>query len=118
MGRTYRIGQAARKLDLNTSVLRYWESEFPQIQPIRTRKGQRLYTDEHVELLSVIKRLLHEEGLTIEGARKKLERDDALAQAEAACDVEKSASIRLGAFRDDIIRELQDMKRILEGKEI
>jgi len=75
MGRTYRIGMAAELLGLNTSVLRYWESEFAQIRPLRTKKGQRLYTDEHLELLKRIRTLLHEEGLTIEGAKKRLEQD-------------------------------------------
>ncbi|MFK4765709.1 MerR family transcriptional regulator [Desulfobaculum sp. SPO524] len=116
MGRTYRIGQAARKLNLNTSVLRYWESEFPQIQPIRTRKGQRLYTDEHIEQLTLIRHLLHEEGMTIEGARKKLERDDAIAAAEAASDDETSATLRLDAFRRSMIAELEEMKRLLKGE--
>jgi len=70
--RRYRIGEAARMLGLKTYVLRFWETEFPQIKPIRTEKGQRLYTDEHIELLRTIRHLLHEKGMTIDGAKKKL----------------------------------------------
>ncbi|MEF2145369.1 MAG: MerR family transcriptional regulator [Desulfovibrionaceae bacterium] len=69
----YRIGKAAKILDVKTSVLRFWESEFPQLDPVRTESGQRLYTAEHMELLKRIKQLLYNEGLTIEGARKRLE---------------------------------------------
>ena len=62
-GRTYRIGEAARLLKLEGYVLRFWETEFEQLRPLRTPKGQRLYS------------LLHEQGMTIEGARRVLERE-------------------------------------------
>ncbi|KUG29892.1 transcriptional regulator, merr family [hydrocarbon metagenome] len=76
--KTYKIGEAARLCGVKPFVLRFWESEFPGLAPIRTPKGQRLYTDEHVRLITRIKALLHEEGLTIEGARKRLdEKNDA-----------------------------------------
>ncbi len=71
--RTYKIGQVAQRTDLKTFVLRFWETEFPQLIPIRTGKGQRLYSDEHIELIERIKDLLYNQGMTIEGARKKLE---------------------------------------------
>ncbi|MFP4630098.1 MAG: MerR family transcriptional regulator [Desulfohalobiaceae bacterium] len=72
---TYKIGQAASMLDVEPYVLRFWESEFPQLDPIRTPKGQRLYTEEHLALLRRIKHLLYTQGLTIEGARRKLEQN-------------------------------------------
>ena len=72
MATTYKIGEAAALLNLKTYVLRFWETEFPQIAPLRTEKGQRLYTEEHLALLDRIRFLLHERGLTIEGARKVL----------------------------------------------
>jgi DNA-binding transcriptional MerR regulator len=71
--KTYKIGQAAQMLDLEPYVLRFWESEFPQLNPIRTPKGQRLYTEEHLALLRRIKHLLYTQGLTIEGAKRKLQ---------------------------------------------
>ncbi len=70
--KTYRIGDAARMLNLKTHVLRFWETEFPQLAPVRTEKGQRLYTEEHIQLLRNIRHMLHERGLTIDGARKEL----------------------------------------------
>jgi len=71
-GRMYRIGEAARALNLQTSVLRFWEGEFPELQPVRTPKGQRLYTERDMEILQKIRSLLHEQGMTIEGARRVL----------------------------------------------
>ena len=72
MTTTYKIGEAATLLNLKTYVLRFWETEFPEIVPLRTEKGQRLYTEEHLALLERIRYLLHDRGLTIEGARKTL----------------------------------------------
>ena len=70
--KTYRIGEAATLLDLKAYVLRFWETEFSQLVPVRTDKGQRLYSEENIALLRRIKYLLHEQGLTIEGARRIL----------------------------------------------
>ncbi len=71
--RLLRIGEVAKLLGLQTSVLRYWESEFPTLAPQRTEKGQRLYSPENVALLRKVRTLLHEKGMTIEGARRVLE---------------------------------------------
>lgn len=68
----YRIGEAARLLALKTCVLRFWEGEFPQLAPLRTPKGQRLYSEADMALLFRIRSLLHERGMTIDGARRVL----------------------------------------------
>ncbi len=68
----YKIGEVARMLGVNTSTLRFWEKEFPQIKPKR-KHGERFYTPEDVETFKLIRFLLHEEKYTIEGARKKLQ---------------------------------------------
>jgi len=70
--RTYKIGEVAGLTGLKPFVLRYWETEFPQLVPVRTKTGQRLYTDAHLDLLLRIKTLLYEEKLTIDGARRRL----------------------------------------------
>lgn len=70
--RTYKIGEVASLTGLKPFVLRFWETEFPQLAPVRTPKGQRLYTEEHLELVRRIKTLLYEEKLTIDGARRRL----------------------------------------------
>lgn len=70
--RTYKIGEVAGLTGIKPFVLRFWETEFPQLSPVRTKKGQRVYTDEHLELIARIKALLYEEKLTIDGARRRL----------------------------------------------
>lgn len=72
MAETYKIGEAAKLLNLKAYVLRFWESEFPDIVPLRTAKGQRLYAVEHLALLERIRYLLHDRGMTIEGTRRVL----------------------------------------------
>jgi DNA-binding transcriptional MerR regulator len=67
-----KIGEVAQITSLKPSVLRFWESEFPQLQPEKSWSGQRLYTRGDVDLICEIKNLLYLEKMTIEGARKRL----------------------------------------------
>jgi len=68
----YRIGEVSRLTDTKPFVLRYWETEFPTLQPVKSAKGQRLYRREDVETVLRIKRLLYDQGFTIAGARRLL----------------------------------------------
>src|SRR3954463_1130138 len=68
----YRIGEVSRITGTKAFVLRYWETEFPMLQPVKSAKGQRLYRREDVETVLRIKRLLYDEGFTIAGARRYL----------------------------------------------
>jgi DNA-binding transcriptional MerR regulator len=68
----FKIGEVSKLSSLNTSVLRFWENEFEQLQPLKSRSGQRLYTKNDLEIIFQIKRLLYDEKLTIAGAKKKL----------------------------------------------
>ncbi|HEY4978227.1 MAG TPA: MerR family transcriptional regulator, partial [Candidatus Acidoferrum sp.] len=70
--RMYRIGEVSRLADLKPFVLRYWETEFPMLQPVKSPRGYRLYRQEDVDLVLRIKRLLYDEGFTIAGARRHL----------------------------------------------
>ena len=69
----YRIGEACKQLDIQPYVLRYWETEFPVLSPRKSKAGQRVYSEEELQLIHRIKQLLYEEGYTIAGAKKKLE---------------------------------------------
>jgi len=71
--RLYRIGEVSRLTELKPFVLRYWETEFPMLQPVKSPSGHRLYRREDIETVFEIKRLLYEEGFTIAGARKHFE---------------------------------------------
>jgi len=68
----YRIGDVSKIAALKPVVLRYWETEFPMLQPIKSPSGHRLYRQEDVDLILKIKRLLYDEGFTIAGARRHL----------------------------------------------
>ncbi|MDP2599797.1 MAG: MerR family transcriptional regulator [Deltaproteobacteria bacterium] len=68
----FRIGEVADLLAVKPYVLRYWETEFPDIKPSKSKSGQRLYKRRDVETLVRIKDLLYRDRFTINGARKKL----------------------------------------------
>ncbi len=70
--RLYRIGDVSRIAELKPFVLRYWESEFPMLEPVKSPSGHRLYRQQDVDLILKIKRLLYDEGFTIAGARRHL----------------------------------------------
>ncbi len=74
--RYFRIGEVSRIIGVEPYVLRYWESEFPQIRPRRADSNQRTYQRKDLEVILEIKRLLYEEKLTIEGARKRLKQGE------------------------------------------
>ncbi len=71
----FRIGEVSRIIGVRPYVLRYWESEFPQIRPNRADSKQRTYQKKDLEMIFKIKKLLYEERLTIEGARRKLKQN-------------------------------------------
>ena len=66
----FRIGEVAKLCGVEAYVLRFWETEFPQLRPNKSGTGQRLYRKRDVELALRIKRLLYSEGYTIAGARQ------------------------------------------------
>jgi DNA-binding transcriptional MerR regulator len=68
----FRIGEVSRLCHLPAYVLRFWETEFPQLKPIKSSTGQRMYRRKDVENVLRIKQLLYEEGFTIVGARQHL----------------------------------------------
>jgi DNA-binding transcriptional MerR regulator len=70
--RLYRIGEVSRLSELKPFVLRYWETEFPMLEPVKSPSGHRMYRQEDVDMVFKIKRLLYDEGFTIAGARRHL----------------------------------------------
>ena len=76
----YRIGEVSDLTGVKTYVLRYWESEFRWMSPVKSRSNQRLYRRKDIDTILLIKKLLHEQRFTIAGAKKKF-RDLGLAKA-------------------------------------
>lgn len=66
------IGEAARELDLQTHVLRFWETKFAVLKPVKRPDGRRMYRPQDMDALRAIQCLLHDQGLTIKGAQKVL----------------------------------------------
>jgi DNA-binding transcriptional MerR regulator len=83
--RLYRIGEVSRLSDLKPFVLRYWETEFPMLEPVKSPSGHRMYRQQDVDMVFKIKRLLYDEGFTIAGARRHLR------ESNGAISVEPSA---------------------------
>jgi DNA-binding transcriptional MerR regulator len=83
----FKIGEVAKIVGVQTHVLRYWESELPALRPMKTRGAHRMYRRKDVELAVQVKRMLHEDGLTMSGAKKKLREQ----QREQAATGEPSA---------------------------
>ncbi|MBQ7617676.1 MAG: MerR family transcriptional regulator [Desulfovibrio sp.] len=109
----YRIGEAAELLELKSYVLRYWETEFPQLAPLRTDKGQRLYSEEHLALLRKIKDLLYTQGMTIEGARRVLESGDFSKPSESLPEESPKEKLKI----PELLAELETLRRILLRQE-
>ena len=68
----YSIGEVAKAFDVNTSLIRYWEQEFPIIKPKKNKKGNRYFTPSDIENLKIIYHLVKEKGYTLDGARVAL----------------------------------------------
>lgn len=71
----FKIGEVCEMMQVEPYVLRYWETEFEDLKPQKNPMGQRIYRARDIEIVYLIKKLLYEEGYTIEGARKQLKRE-------------------------------------------
>src|SRR6201986_3450651 len=80
----FRIGEVSRLCKLPAYVLRFWETQFPQLKPTKSGTGQRMYRRREVELALRIKKLLYEEGFTIAGARQQLKLEAKPAKLQSA----------------------------------
>jgi DNA-binding transcriptional MerR regulator len=98
----FRIGEVSEYTGVKPYVLRYWESEFQEIQPIR-RKSQRLYDRETILIIIRIKHMLYEQNFTIAGAKKKLR--------------EEMNQRRVSTRVNELLREiLNELKSIVKEK--
>ena len=91
----FRIGEVSALAKLPTYVLRFWETEFPQLRPTKSSTGQRMYRRKDVEFVMQIRKLLYEDGFTIAGARERLREE--VARAPFAESARRSASSRKSA---------------------
>jgi DNA-binding transcriptional MerR regulator len=109
----FRIGEVAELTGVPPYVLRYWESEFKLLRPRKNHAGQRVYRRPDIELVLRIKRLLYEDRLTLEGAKKRL-------LLEARSRVQQLELPGADAHTLEVLRglraHLEGMRRILRGQ--
>lgn len=119
--RLLKIGEAAKTLGVEAYVLRFWETQFTFLRPRHARSRHRFYGAHDLETLRLIKRLLHEERFTIEGAKKYirevgLERALAAKPGAAAAHAEAAAASRTpGPPSESVRRALAEVRRDLES---
>lgn len=84
---SYSIGEVSRLTGIKAFVLRYWETEFPTLEPEKGSNGRRSYCQDDVDLILKIKRLLYDEGFTIAGARRHLRDGGAAGETETSATI-------------------------------
>jgi len=109
--RLYRIGEVSRLTALKPFVLRYWESEFPMLQPVKSPSGHRLYRQQDVDLVLKIKRLLYDEGFTIAGARRYLRESGNSEASEANANEGAGAAASTAHLSRKMLLDLRDSLR-------
>lgn len=105
----YSIGEVCGMLDLKPHVLRYWETQFPELAPSKNRAGNRVYQTREVETIALIRRLVHEERYTIEGAKQRLQE---LEREGSTSD--QSARALERAFLRSLRAELEEISGLLD----
>ena len=108
----FRIGEVAGLCRLPAYVLRFWETEFPQLKPVKSSTGQRMYRKRDVESVVRIKKLLYEDGFTIAGARVQLRDEVKSDRTQSALPFPMSAGVNVTHLR----HELQQILHILSPR--
>ena len=102
----YSISEVARMFDVNESLLRFWEKEFPQLRPKKGGRGIRQYRKEDIETVKLIYHLVKERGMTLEGAKKALRK----APSESGVDRDAELMERLQRIRALLVEVREDLK--------
>jgi DNA-binding transcriptional MerR regulator len=111
----FRIGEVSELAGLPAYVLRFWETEFPQLKPTKSGTGQRMYRRRDVENLLLVKKLLYEEGYTIAGARDKLKQEAKPKKAQSTLPFAAPAATNRGQL-NRVRHELRELLQILKSK--
>ena len=108
----FRIGEVASLCRLPAYVLRFWETEFPHLKPVKSSTGQRMYRKRDVEFVVRIKKLLYENGFTIAGARVQLREETKSERNQNALPFPVQRSVSVAHLR----HELQEILHILSAR--
>ncbi len=101
----FSIGEVAEMLEVSPSLIRFWETEFEQLQPRKNRKGNRMYSRADLDLLRTIYHLVKERGFTLKGAKEKLkEKPEQLDKALAV----RESLLKIKSFLTSLKNDLED----------
>ena len=112
----FRIGEVAEIVGVKTHILRYWESEFACLRPMKTRGSHRQYRRRDLELTILIRDLLHREGYTIQGAKKRLA-DEGWSRKDAVLPASVSQEIKARGTLLAVRSDLRDLLKALDAKQ-
>jgi len=107
----FRIGEVSELTHTKAFVLRYWETEFPSLRPVKSKSGHRLYRRKDVELIFEIRRLLYEQGFTIAGARRHMATDGKPSAVQEKLFQSPLDVNEIRAIRDEVQTILTMLKR-------
>lgn len=99
----YSIGEVAELLGVSQSLIRFWETEFEQLQPKKNRKGNRMYTPANIEQLRTIYHLVKERGYTLKGAREMLKSKAPVVDKQLAV---RESLLKIRAFLTELKSDL------------
>ena len=101
----YSIGEVSKAFDVNTSLIRYWEQEFPIIKPKKNKKGNRYFTPEDIENFKIIYHLVKEKGYTLDGARIALTTNNKISETISLIDRLEFVKAELLKLKDSLVEK-------------
>jgi len=101
----YSIGEVAKAFDVNTSLIRYWEQEFPIIKPKKNKKGNRYFTPEDIKNLQIIYHLVKEKGYTLDGAKIALTTNSRISETITLIDRLEFVKAELLKLKDSLVEK-------------
>lgn len=101
----YSIGEVSKAFDVNASLIRYWEQEFPIIKPKKNKKGNRYFTPEDIKNLKIIYHLVKEKGYTLDGARIALTTNSKISETVSMIDRLKFVKAELIKLKESLVEK-------------
>ena len=99
----YSIGEVAKAFNVNASLIRYWEQEFPIIKPKKNKKGNRYFTPEDLKNLQIIYHLVKDKGYTLDGARVALATNSKISETISMIDRLEFVKAELQKLKDSLV---------------
>ncbi|MFQ6611528.1 MAG: MerR family transcriptional regulator [Fidelibacterota bacterium] len=111
----YSIGEVSKITGLKQYVLRYWETEFRQLNPSKNKAGNRTYRQKDIDLILQIKDLLYQRRFTIEGARAQLAREEVSEIMAGEDQTPATGGVKEGVSKELLLKLRQELKALLDS---